>query len=942
MNQRPDSNTPRKAELKSSSLTLVGLWTVMAAAGLLLHIRLPGNLPFWGQAGLAVSLWLAGLAVFGLAGRKLDHAWRAQAKSIERFIEKSSRLEQIMAERTADLHSRQRQVQSFLNSLEVGAYLKNERNVFTMVNPSFCSILGGAPEEDILGTTGYDFLPRTMAWRVAEAERQVLQEGLALGLDNLSMSASAEHADGRVYNLHIFPVFGPDGDTAGTGGIVIDATERHRLNLAILEAKTAAEKANTAKSAFLANMSHEVRTPLNGILGMADLLLRSQLTKDQLSMIATIKNAGYSLLMVLNDILDISKIEAGKMSLENLAFNLRELVFDTTTSLASLAKNKPLEIIVNVPPEAPEFLAGDPVRLRQILLNLVSNALKFTSKGEVTINIEMLGEAILNGSPSMASPPPDGLWAHPPPKDMVTLRFSVADTGIGIPLEKQRSIFQPFEQADASTTRLHGGTGLGLAICHRLLIMMDSRLELTSQVGQGSTFWFDLVLPVAAEAEASRLPRLNPARLAGHSILLVDDNANNRHFLMEELKSLGLNLREAAGVDEALRHLKLNSSHGQPFDLVITDNIMPDKSGLDLLKELRNEPNCRSIPVILLTSGEIPALSPEQDLASFASVLTKPVRPAELVAAITSALNIADLSGGTEPYAGPPPSAPSFRVLLVEDVEMNQVVGTRLLEELGHRVVVAGDGNQALAILKERGSNNYLDFDLVLMDIQMPGLDGLETTSALRRLENKHGWPPLPVVAMTAHAMKGDREKYLAAGMDDYLTKPVLLNDLADLMERLSIRLLNGTKARSQAAARPAPAPAEAEAASAKAAPDAPVMDENLMKLSFGNNQKLLKKSMEIYLRDAPNLLHSLNEALKAGDFKQTAAMAHAIKGISGYYTQGAPFELARLLDLAAKNQPGPEKKTELQDLSTALEQAVAALSAAMIERLKGLDEAAA
>jgi len=896
----------------------------------LISFCLPEHMPaYWREVITVAGLWLAGLLVFVPAWYRFKHAWRKQADSLDKFIVKSGYLEQAIVEQTGSLQSQQRRIQSFLNNLEVGAYLKNERHDFTMVNPRLCAILG-VTSADILGSTGYNFMPQVIAWHMTEMEQKVLHEGRAMEIYDLV--ESTVHNDRRVYNLHVFPVFNPKGDIEGTGGMIIDVTERHRLSQAILEAKTAAEKANMAKSNFLANISHEVRTPLNGILGMADLLLRSQLSRDQLTMVGTIKNAGHSLLLVLNDILDISKIEAGKMNLETLTFDLRELVFESTTSLASMTENKPLELMINISPEIPEHLAGDPIRLRQIMLNLVSNALKFTPKGEVVITVEILEKSV----PTAGLELPPSAEPLPPPQEAVKLRFSVADTGVGIPLEKRQIIFQPFEQADASTTRTHGGTGLGLAICHRLLTMMGSRLELSSQVNAGSTFWFDLVLPVSIGEKAPMLSRLNLVQLAGRSILLVDDNANNRYFLMEELKSLGLHTMEAAGADEALRYLKLTSSHGQPFDLVITDNIMPEKNGLDLLKEMRAEPLCRSIPAILLTSTDIHDIPIGQGLISFAAVLTKPVRPPELVAAIASALNVA---GPPDKAEADKPRRPavSFRILIVEDVEMNQVVATRLLEELGHRVAVAGGGAQALAILGERDAKTR--FDLVLMDIQMPGMDGLETTAELRRLEAENNWPPLPVVAMTANAMKGDREKYLAAGLDDCLTKPVTMNDLVGLLDRLA------AKAPNQALPLPGPVyeaeaapggPPENKTPGAGTTTDEPVMDEKVMKLSFGNNQILLEKSMEIFLRDAPNLMSGLQAAIKADDFKQTAALAHALKGISSYFTRGGPFELARLLDLEAQKDPSPEMKAELNGLSTALDRAVATLTEAMNERLRG------
>ncbi|MDR2725077.1 MAG: response regulator [Candidatus Adiutrix sp.] len=931
MKKRLADKKPKLTNLEMAAIGFTCLWMVITTVNILLHSYLDSILHHKIMAGLG----LVGLLVFGLAVFSFYRIWSRRADDLSKFKFRSDKFKQVIARRTADLHSQQRQVQSFLNNLEAGAYLKNERHEFTMVNPRFCAILG-VSSVDILGSTAYSFLPRAIGWRMVEMEQKVVREGKPMDVDNLL--ESSDKNDTRVYNLNIFPVFSPEGEIEGSGGMLIDFTEKHRLGQAILEAKRAAEKANQAKSAFLANISHEVRTPLNGILGMADLLLRNQLTRDQLSMVGTIKNAGYSLLTVLNDILDISKIEAGKMSLENLPFDLRDLIFDATTSLASLTKNKPVEAIVNIPPETPECLYGDPVRIRQIVLNLVSNALKFTENGEVNITVEILERSVLEERP-LTNAAETGAEPLTLPPEMIKLRFSVADTGIGIPPEKRHIIFQPFEQADASTTRTHGGTGLGLAICHRLLTMMDSRLELTSQVGQGSTFWFDLALPVSTGETLPALSRLNPVRLAGRSILLVDDNDSNRHFLMEELKILGLNVVAAAGADEALRYLKLTSSSGQPFDLVITDNIMPHKSGPDLLKEMRAEPIHRSIPAILLTSADIQNVSAGRNLLSFSAVLTKPVRPAELVVAITAALDLtpseqAERGDNDEPY----PPAVSFRVLVVEDVEMNQVVAMRLLEELGHQVVVAGDGAQALAFLRERGGKNCFDFDLVLMDIQMPGLDGLETTAELRRMEAENNWPPLPVVALTAHAMKGDREKYLAAGLDDYLTKPILLNELASLLDRLTLRIKSGI------AARPAP-DYETDSMATEypsTAPGTQVLDENVMKLSFGNNQDLLKKSMELFLRDAPNLLTNLNAALKTDDFRQIAALAHALKGISGYYTQAGPFELALLLHQTARKNPSPEMKTELNELSAALDRAVATLAAAMNERLKGQDEEAA
>ena len=860
-----------------------------------------------------IVFWSIGLVVMILGGASLRTRVRQRDQAVDELQSLTGELERRVTERTASLRLRQRQLHSFMDNTEAGAYLKNERHEFVLVNPRMSAILG-APADQLLGSTGYPFLRPATAWKVVELEQRVVREGRAVELHDLFDMADKE--GGRIFSLSIFPVLNPDGRLEGTGGILVDVTERHSLEKDLVEAKNAAEKASLAKSAFLANISHEIRTPLNGVIGMADLMLRTDLTPDQASMAATIKNAGDSLLVVLNDVLDLSKIEAGKMRLDPRPFSLRDLIFDAVKGLAPIARTKRLEIIVNISPETPDGLSGDGIRLRQILLNLVSNALKFTNQGEVTITVRVL-DRLAAGETAGAERPDEGLGSG---RERVRLRFSVQDTGIGIAPEKRKVIFEAFEHADTSTTRNYGGTGLGLAISFRLASMMDSRLCLESEVDRGSTFWFDAEFPIIAEAAALR-PQIDPEAFAGFSVLLVDDNEINRKIVMEQLRAWNLAGRQAAGVDEALSLLAAAAEAGRPFSLVLSDLQMPGKDGVALLKAMKSDPTAENIPVVLLSSVNLP--EDGLDGLSFAANLVKPVRPLELMRAIATALGIwerfdsADLSAGLAAEASQT-SARRLSVLLTEDMEMNQVVAVRMLEELGHQVTVAPDGAQALNLL--RGQT----FDLIFMDIQMPVMDGLETTANLRRLELEQGRPHTPVVAMTAHALKGDREKFLALGLDDYLTKPILMNELAALIDRLIIQW---------GLAEPSPPPIESGPAEPPPAA-APKLDLALMRLSFGENQALTVKSMDLYHRDAPVLVEEISAALARGDLAEAAAKAHALKGISSYYTKGEPFTTAADLDKGAKAANRPEDQEILMELAGRLRLEVAALLKEMTDYL--------
>jgi len=553
-----------------------------------------------------------------------------------------------------------------------------------------------------------------------------------------------------------------DGTPKRIIGASIDTTREH-------ETIEAAQASSRAKSEFLANMSHEIRTPMNGVIGMTELVLDTELTADQRECLTTVRSSADSLLTIINDILDFSKIEAGRLELDPVPFNLRDLIEEMLRSLAVSAHAKGLELACDVARDVPSHVVGDPVRIRQILINLTGNAIKFTHQGEVVVEVSVSDHR--EGEPE--------------------LRFTVRDTGVGIPKDKHALIFDPFSQADGSTTRRFGGTGLGLTISARLVAAMNGALTVESEPGQGSAF--HLVVRLATVADPERIWPA-PGALAGFDVLVVDDNATNRKILVELLQSWGLHPTAVASVPQALAYLTKASRDGHAVPLVLTDSHMPDADGFALAAEIKRVPTLADAVVLMLTSGDYQGDLQRCKEIGVAAYLTKPVRQAELQSAITKALHARRIRQAPAP-APAPASAPTLRhatpttaaareraagrqILLVEDNPTNQKLALAILAKEHYHAVVADSGQRALEIYRERGEA----FDLILMDVQMPGMDGLETTGAIREIEG--GRRRIPIIAVTARAMQGDRDRCLAAGMDDYLAKPIHPAELLALLRR--------------------------------------------------------------------------------------------------------------------------------------------------------------
>jgi PAS domain S-box-containing protein len=774
---------------------------------------------------------------------------------------------------------------------------------FAFFNDSMCKILGYSRNE-LSALNEHKSMDEINSRKLTNTFNKVLETGTP----TKSVDWVLTNKDGskRFVESSVSLINDPKGEPIGFGVFVRDATQRQRAE-ALYREKLAAEAASQSKSEFLASMSHEIRTPLNAIIGLVELMLSSDLPPDQREDLDVVKSSAYSLLSIINNILDFSKIEAGKLEFEQTPFSLRHFLDESMKIMAIKSHEKGIELAYRIAPDVPDRLLGDAARLRQVLLNLIDNAIKFTDEGEVIVYVATQSQAEYE----------------------VFLHISVVDTGIGIPVDKQRSIFGAYSQADVTTVGRYGGTGLGLAVSAQLVNLMGGRIKIKSQPDHGSRFRFTARFILQPDREAHQNEASHP-ELIGLKVLVVDDNVSSHKILREILKSHKMNPVPASGAKETRDILLKAQAEGTSFDLILLDSDMPEKDGFALATWITRQKISDAGIIMMLTLPHLRRKPELEELGITTSVL-KPVGALELVGAILNFLGIAktapDLAIETPQRVTRVPSR-ALKILVVEDTLFNQKFILRLLERWTHQTSLVENGRQALEAFKRE------PFDIVLMDVQMPEMDGLEATRKIREWESVSAnadtdvWetevkgqrteirgqktedktqasnlqPPtsnIPIIAMTAHVVKGDRERCLEAGMDEYVSKPIDSDKLFEAIEKLT----------------------HAPGITKSIATDSFTVDNALLLKAFDGDWNFLKEVVEVFLDDYPRLLDNLRQSFNEGDCDTFMRSAHSLKGMLKNFRAETAAEVAFALEKKGKEADLNGVQADIESLAAQIAQ---------------------
>lgn len=772
---------------------------------------------------------------------------------------------------------------TLIDNLPDYIFAKDVSGKYRTVNETLLRDLGAPSRDEVIGKSDYDYWPKELADEYHAGDQTVIKSGVLLPNRE---EESIDHAGNTRWLLTTkAPLRDRNGKVEGLVGICRDITERKRAEVELKEAKESAENANRAKSDFLANMSHEIRTPMNGIIGMTELMLSTQLSAEQNDYLAMVKDSADALLRLLNDILDFSKIEAGKLELEATDFGLRDCVGKTAQTLGVRAADKGIELNCRIDPALPDNLIGDAGRLRQIIVNLAGNAIKFTEEGEVVIEVTEESHS----------------------EDQVCLQFSVKDTGIGIAPEKQGAVFEAFQQADTSITRKFGGTGLGLAISSQLVEIMGGRIWLESELGRGTTFHFTAVFDIGTE-QANR-PTIDIDALEGLPALIVDDNRTNRRILEEILTNWKMKPGLADSGEAALVEMKRAVERNEPYQLVLLDCMMPGMDGFELAKHIGEDSQLSDCTMMMISSGVRPGDAEQCRDLGIVRHMSKPFVQSELLKTILAAVgeSVVDDVRTLEQDVDQAKRRP-LKILLAEDGLVNQRVAVGLLKIDGHDVTIAHNGREAVDAMKNDS------FDLVLMDVHMPEMDGFEATVAIREYEQQQG-SRTPIVAMTAAAMKGDREQCLAVGMDGYVSKPVDPLKLRTAIEKFI---------------------PEMSSDASEVLPDDSNVDgkDSVFNLEAAQSRipggsEGFKQMALLFLEECPKLLNDIREGLASDDAKQVHRGAHTLKSSADLFGAEVVVDAARRLETLGQEGDLTSAVDVMAELETAVTDMVGAVEAA-------------